>query len=399
MKKSARRTQVLMVMGAIAFYTAMQHLGEVRNALWWLVGVTEPIIVGLCIAFVLNIPMSLAEDKLFRTKQPLLLKLKRPLSMLIAFAMAIGLLVLLVGVALPQISDTVNLLISRFPEYVKSISDWAGNLLEHVELTEALEAEVGKMLDSLWNELLAFLKSSSAVLAGSAINFTASVLNGIIDAILSIAIALYVLAQKEDIGRICARAIKAYLPVEQGARIFRISRLTYRAFANFIKGQLTEAAVLGLLCFAGMAIFRFPSPGVISLMIGVMAIVPVIGPWTGGILSTFLVLILAPQKVLWYLLFIVVLTQIEDNVIYPRVVGNTMGLPGLLVLTAVVIGVNVYGIVGLLVSVPLCAVLYGLLKEGIEIRMNRKKHPDTAKTETYASIDQETPEGPENEKV
>lgn len=187
-----------------------------------------------------------------------------------------------------------------------------------------------------------------------------SVLSVLVDVLLGLVFALYLLAKKEVVA---AHLKKTVLPQKKAQRLLSIASLTNQTFTNFVSGQLTEAVIIGVLCFFGMLILGIPYAGAVSAFVAVTALVPIFGAWIGGGLGAFLILLAEPGKALWFILFLLVLQQVEGNLIYPKVVGKSVGLPGLLVLMAVTIGGEAFGILGMLFSVPVCAVLYSLYLE------------------------------------
>lgn len=187
-----------------------------------------------------------------------------------------------------------------------------------------------------------------------------SVLSVLVDVLLGLVFALYLLAKKEVVA---AHLKKTVLPQKKAQRLLSIASLTNQTFTNFVSGQLTEAVIIGVLCFFEMLILGIPYAGAVSAFVAVTALVPIFGAWIGGGLGAFLILLAEPGKALWFILFLLVLQQVEGNLIYPKVVGKSVGLPGLLVLMAVTIGGEAFGILGMLFSVPVCAVLYSLYLE------------------------------------
>ena len=194
----------------------------------------------------------------------------------------------------------------------------------------------------------------------------ASVLSVLVDVLLGLVFALYLLAKKEVIAAHLKKLIVTVFPQKKAQRLLSISALTKQTFTNFVSGQLTEAVIIGVLCFFGMLILGIPYAGAVSAFVAVTALVPIFGAWIGGGLGAFLILLAEPGKALWFILFLLILQQFEGNLIYPKVVGKSVGLPGLLVLMAVTIGGEAFGILGMLFSVPVCAVLFSLYLEFIK---------------------------------
>ena len=190
--------------------------------------------------------------------------------------------------------------------------------------------------------------------------------------ILALVFALYILGQKERLSEQLKRVITAYLPEEKADRMFYIGELSNRVFSNFVSGQLTEATLLGLLCFLGMTIFRMPYASMVAILVGFTALIPLFGAFIGTGIGAFLILMVSPIKAFWFIVFIIVLQQIEGNFIYPKVVGSSVGLPSIWVFSAITLGSRMFGVPGMLISVPLCSVLYCLFREAVRKRINQK---------------------------
>ena len=206
----------------------------------------------------------------------------------------------------------------------------------------------------------------------STVSVASSVIGGVVNFILAFTFSIYVVHQKERLGSQAKRLLYAYLPEARSDRIIEILSLSHKTFSNFITGQFTEAIILGALCFVGMSIFRFPYALMISVLVGFTALIPIVGAFIGTIVGALLIVTVSPIQALWFILFILVLQQIEGNLIYPRVVGTSVGLPGIWVLVAVTAGGSLYGIVGMLFSVPVSSVLYCLLRETVRRRVKER---------------------------
>ena len=194
----------------------------------------------------------------------------------------------------------------------------------------------------------------------------ASIVSGLVNVLLGFVFALYLLAKKEVVAAHLKNLIVTVLPQKKAQRLLSITALTNQVFTNFVSGQLTEAVIIGVLCFFGMLILGIPYAGAVSMFVAVTSLVPIFGAWIGGGLGAFLILLANPVKAVWFVIFLLILQQVEGNLIYPRVVGKSVGLPGLLVLMAVTMGGEAFGILGMLFSVPVCAVLYSLYLEFIK---------------------------------
>ena len=369
----SHRATVVIVTYAIVLYCALQHFGEVRGFLGGVWAVFQPITVGLCIAFVLNVLLNFFEKTLLRgLKRPRTQGLCRALGVLLTLIAALGIVALVTLVVSPKLGECENLVIRALPQSAGELAEWLRSSLARLSLApEQIESAVAK-LDTLADELLRWIEAEYAMLAGTVLNVTSTLLSFVFDLLLSLIIAIYVLLQKEQIGRAASRVMEAYFPKKLRERVWNVSRLSYSAFSNFVRGQLIEAVILGALCYLGLLILRIPNAPVVGLLVGVTALIPIFGAWIGGGLSAFLILLVDPGKVILFVVFLLILQQVEGNLIYPRVVGSAIGLPGLLVLCAVLVGGNIGGVAGMLMGVPVVAVLYELLRESVAHRIGKE---------------------------
>lgn len=371
-KKNTRRILFIITFTILLFLVA-QNLSSVANAVQTIAGYFTPVIVGLCIAFVLNILLSGLENHVFvfmkRSKKKFVRKLCRPISLILSIIITLGVIVIVFVSIIPEFVELFKSLSVSIPKLASDLVDWVEGLMERFNIAVDILPNYTIDWKRFFDTIINFLTNSSSNLVGGAVNVTASILSGAVNVILSFVIAIYILAKKERVGHFTKNLIKASIPEKYADEIFRISSLTYSAFSNFISGQLTESLILGTLCFIGMLIIRLPNAAIISITICITSIVPIVGAFVGVAIGTVLILIESPFKALIFLIFILALQQIEGSVIYPRVVGKSVGLPGLIVFCAVLVGGNIGGVAGALVAVPVAAVIYTLAKEFINTRL------------------------------
>ena len=367
--KNIKKILLIIFLGALIF-SAVQNLGLVYGAIKSVIRVFSPVITALCIAFVLNVLLTALETKAFKfwgkAKKPWVLKLKRPVCLVLTYLIALGALSVLILVIIPDIIETITYLAEKMPSFVVSVKDWIDGLLDRFNIEQNAIPNIKINWKSAANSIITWISGSSEKIVDSAVNITASVFSGVINTIFSLVISVYVLAQKEKIGGFVKRTINAFISPKVSGFIYHISSKTSDYFSRFIGGQFLEALILGCLCFIGMSIFGFPNALIISVLIAVTALVPIVGATVGVIVGFLLIVITSPIKAILFVVFFLVLQQIEGNLIYPRVVGKAVGLPGVLVVSAVMVGGNVGGVVGTLIAVPTVAVLYALLREMIE---------------------------------
>ena len=380
--KKTIRSILLIVFSAILFFFFLWNISLFWKALLGIVGLLLPLLIGLCIAFVLKPLVSLPEVPLLnwgKKHLPPAVRcfwpaICRTLGIVFALAVVSGGLSLLVFTIFPEVSATLNGFARNISKYTAQLNEWLEQVPAVLSFLEDLPLE---QLELDWKEILStmssFLKNGAGSMLSGMVNATMSLIGGVWNVIFGLIIGIYVLAQREQIGRFVSRFIRAYLPEKRTDRIFYVAHVANEAFSNFVSGQLLEALVIGVLCYFGMTIFRFPYALTIATTVGFTALSPVFGAWIGAIFGAVMILTVSPMQALWFLIFLIVLQQLEGNLIYPRVVGHTMGLPGLLVMLAVWIGGSLSGITGMLFSVPLTSVAYTLVKESMAKRLEAKE--------------------------
>ena len=370
------------IVGIVAFAIilgfALQNLGTIVNIFSKFIDVMSPFLVGAAIAFVLNIPMKMFERNLFKDKKTRNGKikksrLKRPVSILLAIIFIVLIITLVIKLVIPQLLSVLIMFIKSLPAFLYDIKEWALNLTaQYPDISNQIQG-IEVNWEKLTNDIINFTTNFATNLISSSIGVVSSLINGIFNFIISIVFAFYILISKEKLKRQAVDVISAYFNEKKAKYIFEISELSKSTFSNFITGQCTEAVVIGTLCFIGMLILRLPFAATISVLVGVTALIPIIGAFLGAIIGAILILSISPIQSVIFIIYLVILQQIESNVIYPKVVGNSMGLPGMWVLMAVVVGGSLGGMLGLLLGLPIVSVLYTILKNDVKKRKGVKQ--------------------------
>lgn len=372
--KKTVRTLLFIIVFAVLFTAVILNIGTVWSAFLTVLGVFAPVTVGFCAAFILNVPLRFVENKLFaplnRRQGALWKKVRRPLSIVLSFCIVIGLVALLLGMIIPQLVRAVELVARELPGWAHDVSEWARPFLETVGI-DVSEEEPLINWSSVSGMITDFLNNASQSVS-TALSVTSQVIGSITTTVLGLIFSVYVLVSKEKLAHQAKRLLYAVLNTESAHTVMRLCSMSFNAFSNFFGGQCTEALILGCLVFAGMNIFGFPNALMVAALTGTLALLPIFGAFLSAVTGVFIILIDDPVKAMWYLVFIVVLQQLEGNLIYPRVMGNAVGLPGIWVLAAVTVGGNVAGVVGMLAGVPLASVLYTLLREFVWDRLKTK---------------------------
>ena len=362
-KKTVRNIFMIAV-GAIAFYGVLHETDQFKNLWTGLVNVLSPFVLGAAIAFIVNVPMRAVERQLAFIRKD---GLRRTISIILTFIVIVLVITGVILLLVPQISDTVQSLIPQLTDFFLRLENKIVVFLENnPELLQWVSSTTG--LQSFdWSGLIqkavSMLKNSVSLIATGAFSAVGGVTSAIVDIVIGLVFSLYCLARKEILARQGRRILYAFLPERFCDESIRVMRLTNSTFSNFISGQCLEALILGCLFAVAMAIFKLPFIPLISVLIAITALVPIVGAFVGCILGAFFILVNDPFQALVFVAMFLVLQQIEGNLIYPKVVGTSIGLPGMWVLVAVTIGGDLMGIAGMLVMIPISSVLYTLLRE------------------------------------
>lgn len=374
MQLDKQNTKKILLIAAfvILFYWILQNIQQFTLAINYIIGLLAPIIVGLSMAFIINIPMRAIENTFFsKLKQPKFRGFKRIVSLCLTIIFVIAIIMAVLFIVIPEIANTLTSIGTSIPTFLTAAQGWLDTLTQYYpELGEQLNISIN------WAELgrntFEFLQKGASIFIGSTFSAVTSVFSGILTTVLGFVLALYVLLQKETLCRQFKKIAYAYFAeykVDQGLRVLGIVN---RAFSNFFTGQCLEAVILGFMFFVSMRLLGFPHALMISVTIGFTALVPIVGSFIGCFVGAFLILVINPIQAMWFVVLFLVMQQIEGNLIYPRVVGSSVGLSGIWVLIAVTLGGSLMGVLGMLIMVPLFSVIYTLLKESANERLKVK---------------------------
>ena len=335
------------------------------------VNMAAPFILGAAIAFVLNVPMRRIESSLscVLKKDSRLL---RPVSMALSILLVAGVLFLVMFVVAPQLVRTLLGLQSSIPVFFGEVRQWLEKLFaENPQILTNME-QIQIDWQELFNDALKFLKNGAGSMLDTTFSAAISIVNGMSTFLIGFIFSIYILLQKENLIRQTKKLLAAFLPEKTVAGIIRIAALTSKTFSNFFTGQCVEAVILGSMFFIVLMVLRLPYARLIGVLIACTALIPVFGAFIGWAVGAFLMLIISPMDALLFSAVFFTLQQIEGNMIYPHVVGNSLGLPSIWVLVAVTLGGSMMGVVGMLIFIPLCSVLYTLLRDTVNERLRRR---------------------------
>lgn len=378
-----RQIRNLILFAAVVVLCVM-YSGQIVRWIFLGIDILEPFAVGGMIAFVLNLPMKFVEERLLgRWKGKAADKLRRPLSLLAAIVFVAVLIVIVVMAVLPQLGRTINDLGQKIPEFFQQVVAWLGDLERQypqlgqylgpfLDSGESLEQSWASM-DQLTARLMDFLKEGGVSVITTTIGVASGIIGTFVKGIISFIFALYILAAKEKLADQGKRILHAFAPEKVEKGTLSLCSLLYRNFSHFITGQCVEAVIIGTIFVITMSLFRMPYAVMIGVLIAFTALIPVVGAFIGCILGAFLILVDAPEMAFWFVVLFLIIQQIEGNLIYPRVVGESVGLPAIWVLAAVSVGGSLFGFAGMLVFIPLVSTGYMLLRDEVNARNRRRE--------------------------
>lgn len=376
MDKKQMKSIMLLILFTVMLYVGLQNIDVVLGVLGTMIGLVFPFILGGGIAFVLNVPMSFLERNIFgrgRLKNSRrAAKAARPVSLVLALLLVILIIMIAGFVILPELGSTVMGLGKGIETGIRNLQIWIDSTFQNnsaiVEWANSLEIEPQKMVDSI----MGVLQNGVNNILSSAVTVTVGIANTAMNASIAFVFACYILIQKEKLMVQAKKALFALLPEKTVNYLLHVCSLANNTFSRFVTGQCIEAVILGTMFFVAMTIFRFPYAMLVGVLIAFTALIPIFGAFIGCAISFLLILLVSPVKALLFLILFLVLQQIEGNLIYPHVVGGSVGLPSVWVLVAVTVGGSLMGVAGMLIFIPLVSVIYALFREWMYKSLKKK---------------------------
>ena len=365
MERKTFHSLILLISYAALLALVILRLNTILALAGKLLVVFKPLLIGFTIAFVLGRPCAFFRrqfDRVLPKKSGLSLGLAVLFSYLSLFAAA----TLIITFIVPQLYESVMALVERINANIPIMQSALNRLLDHLNLDAPDLTAMLPSLNDVVNGVINTLSSALPYL----LSFTGNIMSSTITTVTALVFSVYMLAGRDRLTTQFSKLLRSYAPPSIANTVSRVAALTSDTFTKFVSGQLMEACILGFLCFFGMLLFRFPYAPLISVIIAISALIPVAGAYIGAILSALLLVMVSPVQALGFLVFLLVLQQLEGNLIYPRVVGSSIGLPALWVLTAVSVGGGLFGLLGMLLSVPAASVLYTLIRQDINARLS-----------------------------
>ena len=399
-KMSIKKIRELIVFTAL-LVVALWKFDVVLGVLKTIWDIIFPFVLGGAIAFLTNVPMSFLEKKIFenaKKKNKIVRKLKRPISLILTIVLVVGVIALVMFGVIPQLTRTMGTLVTSINDFIPQMQSWIGeffhNNQEIMNLVDQIEFDPDQAIK--WG--ISLLGNGAGNMMNTTMSAVGSIVSGVATFFIAFSFACYILFQKEKLHIQIRKVFFAFLPRQKADTFLKVCSLTYRTFANFLAGQCLEAVILGSMFVVTLSILRMPYALLIGILIAFTALIPIFGAFIGCAVGSFLIFMVNPQQAILFVIVFLVLQQIEGNLIYPHVVGESVGLPSIWVLAAVTIGGNLMGIVGMLVFIPLLSVLYTIFREFVYLRLKKQNIKQVTKTEIEEYTKEEDEDIEETEK-
>lgn len=365
-KKNMKNLMILIVF-AVLVLVGVQRIENLAAGFVFLMRIVFPFILGGAMAFILNIPMHFLEGRVFAKAKKK--KLVRPLSLVLSILFVLAILQIVLVVVIPEIATTFASISKNIEAFLPKLEQWVTDAFPDSE-------QIGLWIDSLefnWDKIIqsavSFLKNGAGNVLSSTVTVAKTVINSLMNFFVGFVFACYILLQKEKLSVQVKKVLYAFLPRHAVEKTLQVAALSYKTFSNFVTGQCLEAVILGTMFFVSMSILRFPYALLVGVLIAFTALIPIFGAFIGCVLGTFLILVSNPVQAIGFVILFFVLQQVEGNLIYPHVVGGSVGLPSIWVLVAVTVGGSLMGVVGMLIFIPLSSVIYALFRGWVYKRL------------------------------
>lgn len=375
LNKSNIKKIILIIFISLVFTFLLFNFSKVTESLLWIVRILMPFIIGFCMAFIINVPMRGFEKILFKNKNGRFYRFKRPVCLVLTLLCIAAILTFVITMVVPEVRDTIIAVKDKIPGLIDKLKDGASEFQDDypriVEWINGIEVNWDEISDKIFN----VIKNGGSSFVSSTFSIASSVIGTIVDVVIGFVFAIYILMQKEKLEKQTKGLVYAVMSEKAADRLINTCGMADKTFSSFISGQCLEACILGLMFFISMSILRIPYALTVSITITIASLIPIFGAFIGCFIGAFLILVDSPQKVIIFIIMFIVLQQLEGNLIYPHVVGSSVGLPSIWVLVAVTIGGDLMGVIGMLIFVPLTSVIYALVKEYVIKELKIRKVP------------------------
>lgn len=377
LKSYLKKTGSLLVVVAfgVLLYELLEHFPSVRAFLKSVLRILTPVLLGISFAYIVNLPASVIFRGLTRKRGGKRReKILYTVSVVSGYLLIVGALTLLFWLVIPKVADSVKLLVANFESYYDVIVDWASNFWEKLNLND----DVTKRAVELSQEILGDIEKWIVNVVPKLLNYTFDVVGIVADIVLAFALSVYLLIDKHRLLAHCRRLIRAMFSEERAERILDVMSFSNKTFRGYFGGQFISSTLIGIGCYIGMRILRMPFPEMISLLIGMFAMLPILGPWLSTIPSAFIILMASPENpmlAVWFVVLVLVIQQIDNNITYPLIVGDAVGLSSAWVMIAIIVFGGCFGFIGLLFAVPVTAIIYRIVGDWTNARAVEKGIP------------------------
>lgn len=369
--KETKKHLMQIIAFAILLYCGVQNLGVVVMAVRFVLSLLLPFFIGGAMAFVFNVPMKKIEKQLF-TKNKKLEKVRRPVAYVLTLVCVIGVMAIAVGVIFPELGNTIGVLAAQIPKAFDNLSKWLAMLPEEYPVLAPAIEDFDIDWSSISKTAVNVVQNVGTGLFDSGVGFFSGIISGVTTFVIAFVFSIYVLFQKEKLGRQVRLVMYALLPDRVTEKFLEVASLSNQMFSSFLSGQCLEAVILGTMFVISLSIFRMPYALLIGVTVAITALIPIFGAFIGCAVGALLIVMVNPVQALWFVVWFLVLQQIEGNLIYPHVVGSSVGLPSIWVLAAVTLGGDLFGIAGILIFIPLCSVIYSLFRKFVKERLEKR---------------------------
>lgn len=380
----------------IVLYLVLQHIDILYSFFLWVLGALTPFIIAGFLTFILNVPLKAIEHKLFQPKNGKQVskfkqKARRPIALTLSIILFVVVLAAFLTIIIPEIGRSLTKIADSIPMVVTTIQEQLTSWSKENEMIANIIDAVNIDWNTISKSMVSFLQSNGTNVVNSAWGFVSNIISAAISTFLGIVISIYTLMRKEKLSSDIKKVLYSFLPMKISDNICYVAHLTNLSFYNSITGQMVECIILGSLTALGMSLLGLPYAALIAVLIAILSWIPMFGVGIGIFIGAILILTIDPLQALWFVIFMVILQQLEGNLIYPRVVGSNMGLPPLIMVGAITLFANFFGVIGLLVAAPVTSVVYTLLKAFVADRIKKKKiAPEKYAAITVDEVEEET---------
>lgn len=370
LNKKNMKNLILLIVFAVLFYVGVQRIENLAAGILFVCRVVFPFILGGALAFILNIPMSFLEEKLFHKVKKK--KFVRPVCLVCSILFGVAVIQVVLVVVLPEVATTFSSISKNIEAFLPKLQRWAIDTFPDSKQVTSWIQSIEFNWDKIIQTAINFLKNGAGNVLNSTFTVAKTVINSLMNFFVAFVFACYILLQKEKLSVQIKKVLYAFLPLKAVDKTLEVASLSYKTFSSFVTGQCLEAVILGTMFFIVMSILRFPYALLVGVVIAFTALIPIFGAFIGCVIGTFLMLVSNPMQAVAFVILFLVLQQIEGNLIYPHVVGGSVGLPSIWVLVAVTVGGSLMGVVGMLIFIPLSSVVYALFREVVYKRLKER---------------------------